>query len=377
MFMVITRLDGGAGVVALRSAVELLARSHAVTIVAGVEGGLLERARRAGVPTVVEPSLCRPIRPWRDLTALFRLTRLFLRERVDVVHTHTAKAGAVGRLAARLAGVPRVVHTYHGFPFHPFQPGFVRESYVRIERLLGPLTDTVLCVGKSVTAEAVERGLVPPGRARTVGVPVSREVPCADAVTRARARRELGVAEHGLLVGAVGRLTYQKAPEHFVTALRLLSERHEVRGVWVGDGELRGSVAALARRELGDGLLLTGEREDVLRLLPAFDVFVLPSRYEGLPLALVEAMWCGLPVVATAVNAVPDLVVPPDTGLLVPPERPDALAAAVSELLESPVRRARTGEAARRRIDERFDLAAHCDETERAYRLEHDEHRAK
>jgi UDP-glucose 4-epimerase len=142
--------------------------------------------------------------------------------------------------------------------------------------------------------------------------------------TRERARRELGLPAGATVIGAVGRLTYQKAPEDFVDVIRRL--RHPgVVGVWVGDGELAGQVSQLAAADPAVRVLLPGDRADVARLLPAFDVFVLPSRHEGLPTAIVEAMMCGVPVVATAVNAVADVVVPGETGLLVPPRRPDLM----------------------------------------------------
>jgi glycosyltransferase involved in cell wall biosynthesis len=154
------------------------------------------------------------------------------------------------------------------------------------------------------------------------------------------------------VVGAVGRLTYQKAPEDFLSAMRRL-DRPGVVGVWVGGGELSARVGQLARRSSAR-VVLAGERSDVPEILPAFDVFALPSRYEGLPTAVVEAMVCGVPVVATAVNAVSDVVIPGETGLLVPPQRPDLLADAVRYLLDQPAAAARMAAAARARLGERF-----------------------
>nr|WP_218862552.1 glycosyltransferase family 4 protein [Actinopolyspora biskrensis] len=348
-------MEGGAGVVALRSAVALVERHCPVTIVTGGGGALVEQARKAGVPVVIEPALCKPVHPGCDLLALWRLRTLFAERGFDVVHTHTAKAGAVGRAAAWWAGTRRVVHTYHGFPFHPFQSALRRGSYVLVERALGGITDVALCVGSAVTSEALRRALVGPDRVRTIGVPVSRAAPRADPVSGRRARRALGISDDRLLVGAVGRLTYQKAPEDFVTALALLG-RDDVSGVWVGDGDRRAPVSRLVESELAGDFILLGQRSDVPELLPAFDVFVLPSRYEGLPLALAEAMRCGVPVVATDVNAVPDLVTAGTTGLLVPPERPELLAGALARLLDSPAEREAMGAAGRKRVDERFDL---------------------
>ncbi len=179
----------------------------------------------------------------------------------------------------------------------------------------------------------------------------------ADPVARRRARGALGLPQNATVVGAVGRLAYQKAPEDFLAALRAL-RRPGVVGVWVGGGELAGRVTRLAAAQPHAPVVLAGERDDVPALLPAFDVFTLPSRYEGLPTAVVEAMLCGVPVVATAVNAVGDLVVPGETGLLVPPRRPDLLAGAVRSLLDAPADAARMAAAARARLGTRYGVPA-------------------
>jgi glycosyltransferase involved in cell wall biosynthesis len=364
--VVITRLEGGAGILALRGATALDPARFTVTIITG-NGALAGRARAAGLEVVVEPSLRTPIGPATDLAALRRLTALLRARRFDVVHTHTAKAGAVGRLAARRAGVGRIVHTYHGFPFHEFQSRARRGAYVALERRLGRITDLALAVGSGVAVEAVRRGLIPPDRIRTIGVAVDRPLPMAlDPVARRKARRALGLPPDATVVGAVGRLAYQKAPEDFLAALRAL-RRPGVVGVWVGGGELAGRVARLAAAQPHAPVLLTGERDDVPTLLPAFDVFTLPSRYEGLPTAVVEAMLCGVPVVATAVNAVGDLVVPGETGLLVPPRRPDLLAAAVRSLLDSPADAARMASAARARLGTSYGVPALRDALTAAY----------
>jgi glycosyltransferase involved in cell wall biosynthesis len=349
---VITRLEGGAGQHALRGALSLDPAGYEMTIITGSgDPVLLAQAAASGLEVLLEPALRAPIAPRSDLRALARLRELFGHRPFDIVHTHTAKAGVVGRLAAHRAGVPRLVHTYHGFPFHEFQAPPRRQAYVRVERGLGRITDLALCVGTGVAVEAVRRRLISPERIRTIGLIADGLVPSPGA--RARARAALGLPAQATVVGAVGRLTYQKAPEDFLAALRVLA-RPDVTGVWVGDGELAGQVAARARETPGVRVVLAGQRGNVPELLPAFDVFALPSRYEGLPTAVVEAMVCGIPVVATAVNAVGDVVVPGETGLLVPPGRPHLMADAVRFLLDSPGDSARMAAAAQARLGKRF-----------------------
>jgi glycosyltransferase involved in cell wall biosynthesis len=358
---VIARLDGGAGQHALRGARVMDPAGYAMTIITG-RGELVAEAEAAGLEVIVEPSLRAPIAPGSDLRALGRLTALLRRRDFDVVHTHCAKAGAIGRLAGHRARVPRLVHTYHGFPFHEFQGAVRRRAYIETERRLGRVTDVALCVGTGVAVEAVRRRLIAPERVRTIGVvadgadQAAARPPPAPAQRR-QARAELGLPADATVVGAVGRLTYQKAPEDFLAALRALG-RPGVTGVWVGDGELAGQVAARAAGLPGNQLVLAGQRSNVPDLLPAFDVFALSSRYEGLPTAVVEAMVCGIPVVATAVNAVGDVVIPGETGLLVPPGRPELLAEAVGFLLDSPDAAARMAATARARLGTRFGEGA-------------------
>lgn len=170
----ITDLSGGAGVVCLRGALGLDPARYRPAIITG-GGHLLAAARHAGLDVIVEPSLRSPIDPRHDSRALRGLTRLLAHGRFDLVHTHCAKAGALGRIAALRTGTRPVVHTYHGFPFHRFQPAPLRTLYAGIERGLGTVTDLALCVGDRVADEAVRRGLVPAERIRTIGVPVPRE----------------------------------------------------------------------------------------------------------------------------------------------------------------------------------------------------------
>jgi glycosyltransferase involved in cell wall biosynthesis len=362
--VVVTRLQAGAGGVALRGAVALDPERYEATIIAGDTDGtadsdgsgdrLLVHAVAAGLRVVSLPELVSPISPRQDTRGLRLLTAHLADAGYDVVHTHSAKAGALGRLAAERAGTPRVVHTFHGFPFHEFQSRGRRAAYVAIERYLGRRTDMFLAVGGAVAAEAVRRGIAGPERVRVINPAISwPDIPAGPAA-RAAARRRLGVPVGGKVVGTVGRVDYQKAPESFVDALAAL-DRPDVYGVWIGDGPLRRDLERRAeRRGLGDRLHCVGHSDDVPGLLPGLDVFVMASRYEGLPCAVAEAMSAGLPVVATAVNAVPDVVLPGETGLLAAPERPQQLAAAIRYMLDQPAEAARMAAAGQRLIGDRF-----------------------
>lgn len=364
---IVTRCIAGAGGVAVRGAVSLDPRLYRGTLVAGSGDGLLDVARSHGLEVLVIPELVSPITPRADAVALRRLVRTLTALDVDVVHTHSAKAGVLGRLAARRAGVPRVVHTLHGFPFHEAQARPVRATYVEIERRLSAITDAYLATGTAVAVEAIRRGIARPEQIRTIGPAVDDPTIRACAETRARARARLGIAADATVVGTVGRMDFQKAPEVLIEAVARM--RRPAVLVWAGDGPLMGRARAeVARLGLGDRVRLLGHRTDVPEVLPAFDVFALASRYEGLPCVIVEAQQCGIPVVATAVNGVPDVVVPGETGLLAPPGRPDLLAAALDHAVEHPELAATWVAAARARLGSRYAAATLADVLAEVYR---------
>lgn len=345
--VVITRCIAGAGGVAVRGALALDPDLFEVTILTGTGDRLLEQAQDGGVEVVHLDHLRPQIAPRSDWAAWQELVGHLGGDRFDVVHTHSSKAGLVGRTAARWVRVPRIVHTFHGFPFHEFQSWARRSAYIQVERQLGRITDSALAVGTAVAAEAVRRRIAAPDRIRTIGVARDTTVPLPDGRSRAEARRLLGVPLGMHVIGTVGRLDYQKAPENLIRAFARIPRR-DIFGVWIGSGPDRARSEELVRScHLEGRFSFLGERSDVAKLLPGLDIFAMASRYEGLPCAVVEAMAIGLPVVATAVNAVPDVVIPGETGLLVPPEQPASLAAALSYLLANPQEAARLGAAGR------------------------------
>jgi glycosyltransferase involved in cell wall biosynthesis len=347
---VVTRFMAGAGGVALRGALALDPEHYEIVFITGEGDDLVAKAREAGHEVVLLPHLRSEIAPLDDRRALADLRACLTS--FDVVHTHSSKAGALGRLAAHRLEISRIVHTFHGFPFHQFQSWPRRSAYIQIERSVGKFTDVFLAVGPAVAAEAITRRIASPERVRTIGVGLAKALNAPSPLERAEARRTLGVPPGMQAVGTVGRLAFQKAPEDFVHALAGL-RRSDVFGVWIGDGPLRAKTERLARKlGLSGQMLFTGERHDVAALLPGLDVFAMASRYEGLPCAIVEAMSAGLPVVATAVNAVPDVVIAGETGLLAPPGMPDLLGRAIGHMLDHPADAARLGAAGRRRLGE-------------------------
>lgn len=368
---IVTKLTAGAGGITLRGAAALDPREYRTTILTAAESSLIAPAEAAGLEVIRLRHMARGrgLYPSTDTRGIRELIDHLRAGRFDVVHTHSAKAGAIGRLAARRAGVRAIVHSFHGFPFHQFQPAVVRRSLLTAERGLSRITDYFLADGTVIAAEAVRLRLAAPGTIRAIASPVDDGITAATPETRRHARMLLGLPEHATVVGTAARLSHQKAPLDMVRALARLG-RPDVSVVWIGDGELRSRTEREIRRAGLEGrFLLLGERADVPALLPAFDVFALSSLYEGLPCAVVEAMTCGIPVIATAVNSVPEIVISGRTGLLARPGDPSTMAHALAFMLDHPAAAAEMAAAARSHIGAGFRPEVHARDLVAAYDL--------
>jgi glycosyltransferase involved in cell wall biosynthesis len=351
----ITMLEpGGAQRNTLDTVAMLDRRLFEVALACADEGELLPEARAlAGVELFELPHLRREVRPLADVRAIAELRRVIRRVRPQIVHTHSSKAGIVGRLAASRERVPIVVHSIHGFGFGPHQPAPVRAVFLAAERLAARRTTAFIAVSRRNLEQGVRLGLFPAERARVIrsGIDLAafRDHRGGDGV-----RRELGIPAAAPVVLQVACLKPQKAPELFVELAAALAPRFPAAHfVLVGDGGLRGEVerrrsaAGLERR-----LHLPGWRTDVPALLDAAAVVTLTSRFEGLPRVLVEALAAGVPVVATAVDGVPEVVRDGENGFLAAPADVGAIAAKVAAILGDPALRARLAASAPEGLEE-------------------------
>ncbi len=318
------------------------------------------RLEKAGVRWRPLPALTRSISPIRDLAALRQLLVWFRLERPDIVHTHTSKAGALGRLAAHLAGVPVVVHTPHGHVFYGHFGRVTSWSFLQLERLLAKGTTWMIALTEAERDEHLARGVGRADRFAVVpsGIDLARFRQAGDRVGR---RPEgFNCPPDAVVVGSVGWLTPVKGHRVLLEAVDLLRQQWpRLHLVIVGDGPLRDDLERLAReRGMADAVRLLGVRTDVPDCLAGMDIFVQPSLNEGMGRALVEAMAAGRPVVASRVGGIPTVVQDRKTGLLVPPDDPAALARAIEELLRKPDWAKELGAAARASIGERFGQEA-------------------
>ncbi len=308
----------------------------------------IETLRGAGVDIQVVP-MVREISLRRDLAALRQLRAYFRETPFDIIHTHSSKAGMLGRLAAWRSGNPATrVYSPHAFAFTMAVSPWRRRLFLLLERLAGRITDLLVCTCDSERELAVRHRIVAPGRAAVVrtGVDLRRFHPHGEGH---RVRDELGLPARHRLVGTVGALVEQKGHALLVEAAPLvLGQMPHTTFVIVGTGPLEEALQARAA-ELGLGrrMVFLGHRSDVPRLLGAFDLIAMPSLWEGMPYALVEAMAVGVPVLGSAIPGILDLIEPGRTGRLVAPGSSEELAGAIVSALRDEGSSARMAEAAR------------------------------
>jgi glycosyltransferase involved in cell wall biosynthesis len=354
----ITRLELGGAQQNTLYCVEHHDRSRfSVGLWAGEGGRLDDRARAVpGADVRILPWIVHPVAPLHDAAAVWRLASML--DGVDLLHTHSSKAGILGRAAARLAGVAGVVHTVHGWSFHSAQPRLVHRAYVEAERAAARVTDRIVCVSRADRERGLASGI---GHASQYRILRSGIDPSLYAVTdeaRARARRAIGAKPDEIVVGSIANFKPQKAPLDFVEAARLARARDpRLRFVMAGDGESRPAVErAIAAANLAGCVKLLGWRDDVPELLAALDLFLLTSLFEGLPRTVLQAMAASVPVVATDTGGVAEVVIDGETGRLVPPGNPAAAADAVVALAAAAGLRVRLAAAARSQLTAEFDI---------------------
>ncbi len=339
----ITRLIvGGAQENTLDTAARLNPARYRVEVLSGgqtgSEGSLIGEARCRGIDLAILDSLVREVSPVHDLRACSALVHRMRARRYSLVHTHSSKAGILGRIAARRAAVPHIVHTVHGWSFHDWMPCAVRQLYIRLERYAAGFTDRLVAVSEKDIHKGLTHGVGRPDQYVLIrsGVDLSAFDP--DSQNSQAEREELGIPPGAPVLGSAGRFSRQKNPLDWVKAAGLVAR--EVPEAWfllVGDGPLRGVVeSALIREGIRDRTLLTGLRRDIPRLMAAMDLFLLTSLWEGLPRVLPQAMSMGIPVVAYETDGAVEAVRHGTTGYLVKPGRFDEAASHCISLLRNP-----------------------------------------
>lgn len=347
---VITRLDKGGSAENTILTVKGLDREiYDVVLVRGlsVESNMTENevraveksvreAEREGVRIITVPCLVRRAHPFYDVKALAALTRILRREHPKIVHTHTSKAGLIGRVAAYMAKTPVILHTPHGHVFYGYFGRVITYIFVIIERLLAKITDKIITLTNQEGLDHIRFKIASPAKFATIhsGVDIQKFITTKSDV--GGLKRSFGIKGEALVVGSVGRLVPIKGHRYLIFAApKILKEVPELKFILVGDGYLRPELERLARAlSVREAFLFLNWRSDIAPIIGMFDLFALPSLNEGMGKVLVEAMAAGKPVVASNTGGIPDLIIDGDNGILVCPEDIDQLSEAIIKLLK-------------------------------------------
>jgi glycosyltransferase involved in cell wall biosynthesis len=335
----------------------------------GSEGSLIDEVRANGVPLTIMPDLLRQVSPWRDFRALTGMARFIRKADYSIVHTHSSKAGILGRLAARIAGVPIIVHTVHGWSFHDYMPSAMCAFYKLLERWMASFTDAIIVV----TGRDIQKGQQAHiGKDEQYHL-IRSAIPLEDfdpARTKCQAtRQELGIPMEAVVVGNVGRFSEQKNPLDWVRVAGIIGRSDpRLHFLLVGDGPLRPQVETQLQEEgIRDRTIVTGLRRDVSNLMSAMDIFMLSSLWEGLPRVIPQAMAMGLPVVANQADGTDDAIHDGENGYLCSPGEIEMMAERCQDLICDPLKRLEMGKRGRAYAKKEFDLRRMIDQIEALY----------
>jgi glycosyltransferase involved in cell wall biosynthesis len=333
-------------------------------------GKLIDLVQGQGMKVIPFKNLVQPLRPVKDALILNDLIRFLKRERYHIVHTHNSKAGFVGRLAAKLAGVPVIVHTVHGFAFHDQEPAWRRMLFRNLERFASHWCDRMIFISQPLIEWAMQERIVDPQKVLKVysGIDLAHFHPVTEDEKKS-IRRKWGIREESAVVGVVSKLWAGKGHEILIQAFKELKEEiNDAVLAIVGEGYLHGKLVNLVQRlGLADDVIFTGFQTDVSEIMATFDVAVLPSLFEGMGRVVLEAMAMEKPVVASRVGGIPDLVHDGVNGILIPPGSVEELRSSLVRTLRNPVMAREMGKQGRRRINAEFSAATMVQSVERVY----------
>jgi glycosyltransferase involved in cell wall biosynthesis len=333
-------------------------------------GKLIDLVQGQGMKVIPFKNLVQPLHPVKDVLTLIDLTKFLKKQRYHIVHTHNSKAGFVGRLAAKLAGVPVIVHTVHGFAFHDREPAWRQMLYRNLERLASHWCDRIIFISQPLIEWALRERIVDGQKVLKIysGIELTKFHPVAEDEKK-NLRRKWGIREESAVIGIVSKLWDGKGHEILIRAFKELKEEinNAVLAI-VGEGYLHGKLVNLVQRlGLGDAVIFTGFQKDVSEIIATFDVAVLPSLFEGMGRVLLEAMAMEKPVVASRVGGIPDLVQDGVNGILVAPGSVQELRSSLVKTLRSPVMAREMGKQGRKRINAEFSADTMVRSIERAY----------
>lgn len=372
--MITRMIVGGAQENTLLTIRGLLERGHHVVLVTGPtrgpEGKLLEQESIPGLEVVQVPALQRAMNPWKDFLAYRHLRRFMKRNDFDVVHTHSSKAGILGRLAAHAAQVPVIVHTVHGQPFHAYETRWRNWLYIKCERFAARVSTRIFAVAQAMIEQCVQARIAPRHKYRLVYSGMRLE-PFLSASADNTLREHLGIPPEAVVVGKIARLFDLKGHDYLIRAApEIVRACPQAHFLLVGDGTRREELSCWIRRlGLEEHFTFAGlvSPEDIPRYTALMDMLVHFSLREGLPRTVVQALASGVPAVGFNLDGTPEIIRDGETGFLIEPEDVGGIRDAVLALLHDPQRRQCMGRAGRDLVQKRFDWCVMVQEIEKMY----------
>lgn len=370
LLLLVTQSDnGGAQKYVYSLATGLPRDRYDVTVACGGNGPLIDKLQRKAIRVVRIPALTPDMVPSiKDLLAFEEIFSFLRQSSFHIVHTNSTKAGFLGRVAAKIAGVPIIVFTAHGFVLNERLSLIWRLLFAGVEFSAGRISDVIITVSEKDRETGLKYRIAPPEKIITIynGIDVGD---LGRTWNENNKREQLGLKDSGILVGTVANLYRTKGLPYLLYAARIVADEYpDIHFIIIGDGNERAELLELSRKlKLDQTVLLLGQRNDVPEILPLLDIFVLPSIKEGLPFALLEAMAIGKPVVATTVGGILEIISSGKNGILVPPGNPQALARAITDLILDPGTASRIGVAGRETILQNFTMARMIRQTRDIY----------
>jgi glycosyltransferase involved in cell wall biosynthesis len=338
--------------------VELLnKKKYDISLCCNLDGELVERAKKVeNIKLFDIPALCREVSLYNDVKAFFSIYKLLKNGKFDIIHTHSSKAGFIARLAAKLNNIPVIIHTVHGFAFNDFMNVYKKNFFIYVEKILARWTDVLITVSNLNKNKIVDLNIAKEENIKNIysGIDLSLFTDKRNSDFR----KELNLGDDKILIGSVGRLSNQKDPITMINAFDIVSKKFpEAYLVLVGNGPLKDKIVdRIKKLKLKNRVHLTGNKSNPWDVYHSIDLFIMSSIYEGLGRSITEALSCGVPVVCTAVEGVPEIIKDSITGTLVPPREPIELADGIIRSLQNMKVAKRKAAEGRKFVQDNFDV---------------------
>jgi glycosyltransferase involved in cell wall biosynthesis len=326
-------------------------------LLVGSDSEIIEDIRKKGINILVEKALKRNISPINDLKALYKITKLLSNSQYQIVHTHTSKAGFIGRIAAKLAGVPVIIHTLHGLSFHEFMPKWQKYLYISMEKIVGKFTDLFISVGKNIKEKSISVGIGDAKNYVTIysGMNLSKFENVN--INLKKLKMDLGISIDAPIIGTVVRLEPRKGPQYFVDVIAKIQKKYsDIIAIIVGEGSYKSELERKIRKlKLEKNIILTGYRQDIAEVISLIDVVCLTSLWEGIPRVLIQGAKLGKPLVAFDIDGNSEVIKNGINGYIIPALDIDQFAIKTLQIIRNKKLKCKMSIESKKIIDQKWD----------------------